>query len=192
MNTTMELPYTETKNGFTLTVDCDPFADNPTNWGVFDMHIWNGRFNGHLVAGENLDHFQTDNEKWTSGTLSKLRAGILYPVKVRSYSNSDGGLYSLTQLENADGFIELTDAKKMQPYEREILAQSCLEKYQQWANGVVYRVDIVEDETGEWIDGSGDCYGLEETLEQAKATLDNLAGSVRDSARAKKAQELHR
>lgn len=192
MNDNNEILHQESRGGYTLTVTYEQWADDPTNWGNFTLHIWDGRFDRGLERGESKEYFQTDNEKWTPGTLSKLRAGVLWPVEVRSYSNADGGFYSLTTLENADGFIEFSPdyIKGTSKKEREKYAAGDLELYEQWANGEVYAAWITDDETGETVDGSGDCYGLDETIADGQATLERLTPK-RDSARAKKASEVH-
>ena len=179
----MDYLHQESKNGYTLTVEYEQWADDPTNWGNFTIT-------------ENTEDMLTDTGKLLPSIQTKLRNGTAFMIDKYEHS---AVIYRLAG-ENRDrwdtsanwGMIEFAPGyiKGVSLDDRREYAKGDLETYTAWANGDVYRADIVEDATGEYIDGSGDCYGLAETIAQGQSELYRLA-PVHEAAAAKNANQLH-
>lgn len=180
----MEYLHQETQNGYTLTVKYEDFADDPTNWGNFTIK-------------EMSSDMLTEYDKILPSIQSKLRAGKAFLIDKFEHSTIvlrlHGEVYDRWDNQQNWGIIEFSSdyVKGVSIEERRKYAAQDLEIYTQWLNGEVYRADIVEDESGEYIDGVGDCYGLEETIAEGQAQLALLA-PVHSAATAKNAQDLHK
>lgn len=170
------------------------YNDSPNEWGNFKVMIFSGRFNGDLVNTDR-DEFYDDNDNLKIHVRSMLKAGTIYPVRVRSYSNSDGGFYDLLDdVDGADGFISLDKeyVKGVSKVDRLEYARGDLKQYQQWANSEVYYVRII-DQAGEIVDGEYGGYyadSVDDLIADAKATIDRLP-AIHDAAYAKNAGALH-
>lgn len=188
----MDYLHEETKNGYTLTVDMEQFADDPQNWGNYSISIFNSGFRGELNTGKLEGDFYTDSGKLQPWIQAKLRHGTAFAIRVRHYASADGGFYSLGSEEDADGFIEFAPGyiKGIDQNTRREYAKGDLQTWQEYCNGEVYNASIVEDATGEYIDGSGNCYGLDETIADGQATLERLAPK-HEAAAAKSAGAMH-
>lgn len=196
----MESPlYTATLNGYTLTIDYEQWADDPTNWGNFTIVQFRDR--DYTNYGD-IDEYLTDNGKLRPEWRAKLRSGKAFAFDYYSYSNTDGGFYRHPTSDIPTGEIDSRDLNGLIIFEdayvkgatyedRLAYAEGDLKLYTEWANGEVYRADIIEDATGEYIDGMGDCYDLESTIEQGRSELARLA-PVHAAAAAPNARQLHR
>lgn len=157
---TIDVKYIDTTK-YVVKLHNDFDSESPCDWGNFDVKIFNSGFRGDLDNAERED-FYDENDNLTIGMRSKLRAGTAFPVGVRHYSGTDGGYYSVTDIDNADGFILFDKAYvKGESYERRKgYAEGDLETYQQWCNGEVYWCEITTAD-GREIDTCGGIYGTE-------------------------------
>jgi hypothetical protein len=195
----MESPlYTETRNGYTLTVTYEQWADDPANWGNFTIVQFR---DNNFVNYADIDDYLTESGKLKPGWRAKIRAGKAFMFDYSRYSSTDGGFYRHPSSKvptgeidsrGLNGLIIFEDAYiKGITYDKRLeYATDDLKTYTEWANGEVYSAWITEDATGETIDGSGDCYGLDETIEQGKSQLARLA-PVHNAATAPRASKLH-
>lgn len=178
----MEPLHTEKRNGYTLTVEYEQFADDPTNWGNFTIVQFRDR---DFTNYADIDEYLTESGKLLPEWRAKLRSGKAFAFTYNRYSNADGGFYRYPTNEVPTGEIDSRDLNGLIVFEDEYVkgisfderkkyAEQDLATYTQYANGEVYNASIIEDATGEYIDGSGDCYGLDETIQQGKDTLDRL------------------
>lgn len=181
----MESPlYTETLNGYTLTIDYEQFADDPTNWGNFTVKHWRDYDDGTGELTIDASKFADGRAHW----VDKYEHGGA------SYTLHGRGTNDRWDTSRKWGIIEFTDeyATNADTLEgRREMARQDLKLYTEWANGEVYRADITEDATGEYIDGVGDCYDLESTIEQGRSELARLAPTP-SAAAAPSASSLHR
>lgn len=172
----MDTITTEQYGQYTIHTHYADYAEDPTEWGNFALHIFNSGFRGDLNRGDDRERFYTDNDKLRPEVAAKIRAGKLWPVGVRHYSGSDGGFYTLWDTDEAleaDGFIELYDGyvKGVSLEDRRKYAESDLQIYQQWANGEVFGY-TVEDKHGELIDSGTGYYSEADAIADAKADAD--------------------
>lgn len=181
----MEPLHKESRKGYTLTVEYDQFADDPTNWGNFTIVQFR---DNDFTNYADIDEYLTEGGKLKPEYRAKLKSGKAFAFDYARYSNADGGFYRnptsavpYGEIDSRDlnGLIIFDDAyvKGIGYEERKRYAEQDLNTYTQYANGEVYSASITDDQTGEWIDGSGDCYGLDETIEQGKDTLERLGAA---------------
>jgi hypothetical protein len=181
MNPIEEIDY---KN-YKINISYDEYSDDPSEWGNFTIT-------------EGVQDLTNDLDEFTKETKKKMQAGKLFLVDKFEHSSV---AYYLSG-ENVDkwdtyhgwGYIEFGDeyAANFDTLEgRREMARQDLATYTQWANGDVYAVYIY-DQNGENIDGCGGIYAdtIEELIEQAKDTIDNLP-TIHDAAYAKNAGALH-
>jgi hypothetical protein len=148
-------------NKYKVLIHQDDYSECPNEWGCFEVKIFNSGYHGDLNNCK-MNEFYDENDNLNIGMRSRIKHGTAFPVGVRHYSNTDGGFYSLADIEDADGFI-LFDKEyiKGESFERRReYAKGDLNTYQEWANGEVYIVSI-EDMRGEVIDSLGGLYGTE-------------------------------
>jgi hypothetical protein len=176
---------------YTIKIDQDVFADDPTNWGNFTILDFRNR-NGNASIRDYL----TDDDELVPEMQAKVDAGQAFWFDVYEHS---GTVYTLVGQGMNDrwdtsskcGLIVFSDdyVKGVGKSEREQYAAQDLSLYTQWANGDVYAVEIF-DEDGESVDCQGENYGYQEAIDQAKGMIDTYT-PPRSSSRDKSAQRLH-
>lgn len=181
----MESLYTETRNGYTLKIEYEQFADDPCNWGNFTVKHW-----------RDVEGVDAEEHKVLPELQAKLDDGRAFWVDKYEHGNSvyslaGSGMQYRFDTSSSWGIIELDDeyVKGVSAEDRRKYAKGDLETYTDWANGDVYRAEIT-DEYGEYIDGMGDIYGLEYAIAEGKSNLDHLA-PTHSAAAAPRAQALH-
>lgn len=155
--TKIPVKYIDTTK-YKVTVHDDSDNESPNEWGCFEVKI----FGCNDLNNAKREDFYDDNDNISIGLRTRLRFGTAFPVQVKHYSNADGGYYTVTDLEDADGFILFdTDYVRGESFERRReYAKGDLETYGQWCNGDIYYVTI-ETDYGKEIDAVGGLYGTE-------------------------------
>ena len=183
-------------NNLNIEIWQDWDCESPADWGNFTIVQF--RDNNYTTYKQlEYSEFVTENDCLTPATLAKLRAGKMFTIDYRSYSNADGGYYYLDggipkgQVDSQDvnGFIIFNDdyIKGTSYDERRKYAEQDLATYTAWANGEVYGFTITTPD-GEFIDSVGGYIG---DIDYCKQDADAIAKTIRSSVTATNAQAVH-
>lgn len=170
--------------------------DGPDTWGNY--RIVQFRDNDYTTYEQfGYSEYVTENQHLTPAILAKLRAGKMFTIDYRSYSNADGGYYSLNgdmpkgevDSQDVNGFIIFDDdyIKGTSYEERKKYAEQDLKEYTAWANGEVYGFTVT-DHNGDVIDSCGGFIG---DIDYCKEEAESMACNTRSSITACNAQALH-
>lgn len=152
---------------YTVRLDHDESAEDPSVWDVWKLVPFNPRYYGHVSPYDyiaSVDQFG-DPQPANIGVRRKLQAGTLFFVSKYEHS---GIVYSLLgegyqcqwdTTRFAGVLVALSARDLPKGFEaREADARRFLETYNAWLGGEVYGY-LIEDETGEFVDL---CFGFYE------------------------------
>lgn len=131
---------------------------------------------------ESLEDYCTESGKLLPSVQAKLRAGKMFTIDYRRYSNADGGFYRLdggiptgeVDTQDVNGFIIFEDEyiKGISYNERKEYASQDLQKYTEWCNGETYYINIKTD-TGLEVDSCGGFVGSDEVDSYIKEIIND-------------------
>ena len=171
---------TETKNGYTLTLDLDDFADESPR--EYEESTFFG-FHRRVISPDPAPH--TDPER--ARAIAMAPENICLPVFMYDHgariykASADGNPFHCTWDSGLFGFIYIAraDARRMygigritETWRKKILADLAAQvsTYSQWANGELYRWTI-EDADGAHVASCGGYYDADEAWTGGAAEL---------------------
>lgn len=158
---TIPVKYIDTTK-YKVTIWQDDWAENPTEWGTFEIVTFS---NNRWTTDVDPEQYQTESGKLLPSLQAKLKAGTAFWLDIYEhssvhYSLSGEGMQDRWDTASRAGIIFLTDAKNMSYEQRQQFARDMLKTYTDWANGEVYTVRI-ETESGREVDQLSGLYGTE-------------------------------